>query len=49
MAPIVESIEISRRPEDVFRYVTDPDHLRDWQASVVDVKRDESGPVHPGS
>jgi uncharacterized protein YndB with AHSA1/START domain len=49
MAPIVESVEISRRPEDVFRYVTDPDHLRDWQASVVDVKKEEAGPIHPGS
>ena len=27
MAAIVESIEISRRPEDVFSYVTDPSHL----------------------
>ena len=24
MAPIVESVEIARRPEDVFAYVTDP-------------------------
>jgi uncharacterized protein YndB with AHSA1/START domain len=49
MAPIVESIEIARRPEDVFRYVTDPDNLRDWQASVVDVKKEGEGPVHAGS
>jgi uncharacterized protein YndB with AHSA1/START domain len=49
MAPIVESVEIARPPEDVFRYVTDPDHLREWQSSVVDVKKEEAGPVHPGS
>ena len=49
MAPIVESIEIARSPEDVFRYVTDPDHLRDWQASVVDVKKEAEGPMHAGS
>jgi carbon monoxide dehydrogenase subunit G len=49
MAPIVETIEIARRPEDVFRYVTDPDHVRDWQASVLSVRREGDGPVHAGS
>jgi uncharacterized protein YndB with AHSA1/START domain len=38
MAPIVNSIEISRRPEDVFAYVTDPSHLPKWQESVVKVE-----------
>ena len=37
MAPITSSVEISRRPEDVFAYVTDPSHLPDWQESVVSV------------
>jgi carbon monoxide dehydrogenase subunit G len=49
MAPIVESIEIARRPEDVFQYVTDPEHVREWQASVVNVKKETEGPVHAGS
>lgn len=40
MAPIVNSIEISRRPEDVFAYVTDPSRLSDWQESVVSVRAD---------
>ena len=40
MAPIVSSIEISRRPEEVFAYVTDPSHLSDWQESVVSVRAD---------
>jgi uncharacterized protein YndB with AHSA1/START domain len=40
VAPIVNSIEISRRPEDVFAYVTDPSHLSEWQASVVSVRAD---------
>ena len=35
MAAIVESIDISRRPEDVFSYVTDPSHFPEWQDSVV--------------
>ena len=37
MTTIVESVEISRTPADVFAYVTDPSHLPEWQASVVDV------------
>ena len=41
MAPIVASVEISRSPEDVFAYVTDPSHLPEWQESVVSVKTDE--------
>ena len=45
MAPIVASAEISRRPEDVFLYVTDPLHLPDWQESVVSVKRDATAPA----
>lgn len=40
VAPIVNSIEISRRPEDVFAYVTDPSRLSDWQESVVSVRAD---------
>jgi uncharacterized protein YndB with AHSA1/START domain len=38
MAAIVNSVEISRRPEDVFAYVTDPAHLHEWQESVVKVE-----------
>jgi len=49
MTPIVESIEIARRPEDVFSYVTDPGHLPDWQESVVSVRRESEGPVVAGS
>ena len=46
MAPIVNSVEISRRPEDVFAYVTDPTHLPEWQESVVSVRADS--PFHRG-
>jgi hypothetical protein len=35
MAVIEESIEISRRPEDVFAYVTDFSHSPEWQGAVV--------------
>jgi len=49
MAPIVESIEIARSPEDVFSYVTDPSRLPEWQESVVSVRRDDDGPITVGS
>src|SRR5688572_27645891 len=49
MAPIVASVEISRRPEDVFAYITDPSHLPEWQESVVRVKTDVSAPTGGGS
>lgn len=49
MAPIVASAEISRRPEDVFLYVTDPSHLPDWQGSVVSAKRDDTASAGAGS
>lgn len=45
MAPIIESIEISRSPEDVFSYVTDPSHLPDWQESVVSARPDGVQPT----
>jgi len=35
MTSIVASTEISRDPDDVFAYVTDPTRLPDWQESVI--------------
>jgi len=40
MAAIVNSIEISRRPEDVFAYLTNPTHLPEWQESALAVRGD---------
>jgi uncharacterized protein YndB with AHSA1/START domain len=48
MAPIVESIQIARPPDDVFAYVTDPAHLPEWQQSAVSVRREGDGPLAPG-
>jgi Polyketide cyclase / dehydrase and lipid transport len=49
MAPIVETIDISRRPEDAFSYVTDPSRFPEWQESVVSVRREGDGPLAVGS
>ena len=47
MTTIVESVEISRTPADVFAYVTDPSQLPEWQVSVVNVEHD-GAPVEVG-
>jgi uncharacterized protein YndB with AHSA1/START domain len=49
VAPIVNSIEISRPPDEVFAYVTDPSQLPRWQESVVSVRWDAGTPVATGS
>ena len=49
MAEIVESVEISRRPEDVFSYVADPSHHPEWTESVVSARPEGDGPLVVGS
>jgi uncharacterized protein YndB with AHSA1/START domain len=49
MAPIVSSIEISRPPEEVFAYVTDPSRLAEWQESLVSAHAEGGGPPTVGS
>jgi uncharacterized protein YndB with AHSA1/START domain len=49
MAAIVESIEISRRPEDVFAYATDFSHFTEWQVGVVAARREGTAPLAVGS
>jgi len=49
MAPIVHSVEIDRPPEDVFAYVTDPAHFKEWQEAVVTASRIDEGPMRQGS
>jgi uncharacterized protein YndB with AHSA1/START domain len=49
MAAIVKSVEIDRRPEAVFSYVTDPSRLPEWQQSVVSVRHESDAPLSVGS
>jgi uncharacterized protein YndB with AHSA1/START domain len=49
MAPVVTSIEIARRPEDVFSYVIDPSRLPEWQESVVRARAEGGGPPAVGT
>lgn len=49
MAATVESIEISRRPEDVFTYVLEPLCYGEWDDSVVSAHREDPSPLAVGS
>jgi hypothetical protein len=49
MTAIVQSIEIARRPEDVFASATDFAHFPEWQAGVVSARRQDDAPLAVGS
>ncbi len=49
MAWIVEHIEISRRPEDVFSYAIDFARFPEWQEGIVSVRREGNTPLDVGS
>jgi uncharacterized membrane protein len=49
MAPLSESIEIDRKPEDVFAYLDDVRRHGEWQEQIVDVQPQDDGPLRVGS
>jgi len=49
MAPIIESVEIARSPEDVFAYIDDLSRHGEWQQAIVSVKVETEGPTRVGS
>ena len=49
MTAIRESIEISRRPEDVFAYLDDLARHGEWQEQIVSAHVDTDGPTHVGT
>jgi uncharacterized membrane protein len=49
MAPISESIEIDRKPEDVFAYLDDVQRHGEWQEQIVAVEPQNDGPLRVGS
>ena len=46
---IVESIEIARKPEDVFAYLDQLDRHGEWQEEITNVKVADEGPTRVGS
>ncbi|MFD7325871.1 SRPBCC family protein [Streptomyces sp. NPDC059875] len=49
MSRIEESIDISRRPDEVFTYMTDPKHIAEWEESAAAVRTLSEGPLGVGS
>ena len=49
MAPMTNTVEIARSPQDVFAYVTDPSRFTEWQDAVVSARLEGDGPVRQGS
>jgi len=49
MAAIVERIEISRRPEDVFAYLDDLSRHGEWQEQIVSTRVETDGPTGVGT
>jgi uncharacterized protein YndB with AHSA1/START domain len=49
MAAIIESIDISRPPGDVFAYATDFSHFAEWQRGVVSARPQRDAPLGIGS
>ena len=43
------TVQVNRPVEDVFRYVTDPANLGEWQTNLVSVTKETDGPVRPGT
>ena len=49
MAPITASIEIARRPEDVFAYLDDLGSHAEWQEQLVSAEQQGDGPTRVGT
>jgi hypothetical protein len=49
MPAIVESIEISRRPEEVFAYSSDFAHFPEWQGGALSARPEGDAPPAVGS
>ena len=49
MAVIKESVEISRRPEEVFAYLDDLARHGEWQEEVVSARVEPEGPTKVGT
>jgi uncharacterized protein YndB with AHSA1/START domain len=49
MARIVESVEINRRPEDVFAYLDDLSRHKEWDDQIVETQVETEGPTRVGT
>lgn len=49
MAPIIETIEINRSPDDVFAYLDQLERHSEWQESIISTSDVTTGPVTVGT
>jgi uncharacterized protein YndB with AHSA1/START domain len=49
MAAIVESVEINRRPEEVFAYLDQLDRHKEWDDQIVETTVEGEGPTRVGT
>jgi len=49
MAPITASIEIARRPDDVFAYLDDLARHGEWQEQIISAQKQGDGPTQVGT
>lgn len=49
MAPVSESIQIARPPEDVFAYIADLSRHGEWQSQIQEIKVETEGPTRVGT
>ena len=49
MAPITESVEIERSPDEVFAYLDDLTRHGEWQESIVSAEKLTDGPTRVGT
>jgi uncharacterized membrane protein len=49
MAPIVERVEINRRPEDVFAYLDDLSRHHEWDDQIVSTRVETEGSTRVGT
>ena len=49
MAPLTNSIEIDRPPEEVFAYIDQLDKHGEWQGAIISTKVETDGPTRVGS
>jgi uncharacterized protein YndB with AHSA1/START domain len=45
MGSIVTQVEVARKPDEVFAYVTDPNHFPEWQSDVITGQLEGDEPV----
>ena len=49
MAPVTDSIQIARPPEDVFAYIADLSRHGEWQSQIQEIKVQTEGPTRVGT